>query len=84
MMPVLEEPGDGLLEAALATGDGRMIDTIVERLPRCWQWTVGARRALEAALENDNRDLIRLLLAKHATPPDAGRQGRCRFLLTRS
>ncbi len=69
VMPVLEGSGNDLLGAALATGDEEIIRVIVERLPLMPDWKVGTQRALNAVLEDDNRDLIRLLLSKHATPP---------------
>jgi L,D-transpeptidase catalytic domain/Ankyrin repeat len=69
VMPILEDSGNDLLEAALAAGDEEIISAIVERLPLMSDWTVGTQRALEAALESNNRELIRLLLSKHATPP---------------
>jgi ankyrin repeat protein len=70
-MPVLEDSGNDLLEAALAVGDEEILSAIVDRLPIMPTWTVGTQRALNAALESDDKDLIRLLLRKHAAPPTA-------------
>jgi ankyrin repeat protein len=69
MMPVFDEPTDNLLVAALATDNEEMIDAVATRLPVTPEWTEGTRRALEAAFQNDDIDLIRLLLNKHSTPP---------------
>jgi ankyrin repeat protein len=68
-MPVLEDSGNDLLEAALAIGDEEILGAIVERLPTMPNWTVGTQRALNAALESDNKDMIRMLLQKNAAPP---------------
>jgi hypothetical protein len=54
---------------ALGTGNRKIIDAILQRLPQQPQWTPGARRTLEAALANGNKDQVRLLLEKHAAPP---------------
>src|ERR1700730_2795711 len=69
VMPVLEANSGGLLELALDTGDERIIGAIAERLPSMQNWTSTTRRALGVALSIGDRDLVRLLLKKHAAPP---------------
>jgi hypothetical protein len=52
--------------------DGRnpeIINSVTERLPPMPQWTTSTRRALDTSLRAENKDQIRLLLGKHATPP---------------
>lgn len=61
--------GRDLLGIALETGNWKIIETILQRLPPAQQWSIGALRALEAALASGNKDQIRLLLSKHSAPP---------------
>ena len=63
------EDGRDLLGMALDGGNPEIIRTVAERLPSMPQWTTSTRRALNAALLEENKDQIRLLLAKHAAPP---------------
>ena len=58
-----------LLGLALDGGNPEVIKTVVERLPLMPQWQSSTRRALTAALQAGNKDQIRSLLGKHATPP---------------
>src|SRR5437773_11431995 len=61
--------GRDLLGMALDGANPEIIRTVTERLPLMPQWRTSTRRALEAALLAGNKDQIRLLLGKHATPP---------------
>ena len=61
--------GRDLMGMALDGGNSEIIRTVTERLPLMPQWTNSTRRALDAALLAGNKDQIRLLLGKHATPP---------------
>ncbi len=61
--------GRDLLGLALDGGNPEIIKTVVERLPLMPQWKTSTRRALNAALQTGNKDQIRSLLGKHATPP---------------
>jgi ankyrin repeat protein len=61
--------GRDLLGLALDGGNPEIIRSVAERLPSMPQWTTSTRRALDAALLAGNKDQIRLLLSKHATPP---------------
>jgi ankyrin repeat protein len=61
--------GRDLLGIALDGGNPEIIETVTERLPLMPQWTISTQRALDAALQAGNKDQIRLLLGKHATPP---------------
>ena len=61
--------GRDLLGLALDGGNPEIIKTVVERLPPMPQWKTSTRRALNAALQAGNKDQIRSLLGKHATPP---------------
>jgi hypothetical protein len=63
------EDGRDLLEMALDGGNPEIIRIVTERLPLMPQWTTSTRRALDAALLDENKDQIRLLLGKHAAPP---------------
>jgi ankyrin repeat protein len=58
-----------LLTTALETGDMRIFQAVLERLPAAVEWTSSTRRALEAALKADLKEQVRLLLSKHLTPP---------------
>jgi len=60
--------GRDLLGMALDGGNPEIIETVAERLPLMPQWTTNTRRAFNAALLAGNKDQIRLLLSKHATP----------------
>ncbi|MGC2353790.1 MAG: ankyrin repeat domain-containing protein [Candidatus Udaeobacter sp.] len=61
--------GQDLLGLALDGGNPEIIKTVVERLPPMPQWKTSTRRALNAALQVGNKQQIRSLLGKHATPP---------------
>jgi ankyrin repeat protein len=61
--------GQDLLGLALDGGNPEIIQTVVERLPPMPQWKTSTRRALNAALQAGNKQQIRSLLGKHATPP---------------
>lgn len=61
--------GCDLLGMAQETGNWKIIEAILRQLPPQQQWSASARRALEAALANGNKDQTRLLLSKHAAPP---------------
>lgn len=72
LLPLLQDLGaDGsdLLGIALASGNSKIIDFILQRIPPQQQWAAGACRALEGALASGNQDQIRLLLSKHIAPP---------------
>ena len=58
-----------LLSAAMATGDTRIFQTILERFPPTLAWTAETRRALESAMKAGLNDQVRLLLSKHSAPP---------------
>ncbi len=66
--------GRDLLGMALDGGNSDIIRAVTERLPLMPQWTTSTRRALDAALLTKNKDQIRLLLGKHATPPTPERK----------
>lgn len=61
--------GNDLLTMALDTGDMRIFQIVLERLPATLQWTTTTRRALETALQADLKEQVRLLLSKHPAPP---------------
>lgn len=58
-----------LLTTALETGDMRIFQAVLERLPAALEWSSSTRRALDAALKADLKEQVRLLLSKHLTPP---------------
>lgn len=62
-------PGRDLLTMALETGDTKIFQTVLERLPPTLQWTSNTRHALDVALHADMKEQVRLLLSKHLTPP---------------
>jgi ankyrin repeat protein len=66
--------GRDLLGMALDGGNSDIIRAVTERLPLMPQWTRSTRRALDAALLTKNKNQIRLLLGKHATPPTPERK----------
>ena len=61
--------GNDLLTMALETGDMKIFQMVLERLPARLQWTTNTRRALETALRAEMKEQVRLLLSKHLTPP---------------
>ncbi|MDP9292090.1 MAG: ankyrin repeat domain-containing protein, partial [Verrucomicrobiota bacterium] len=61
--------GRDLLGMALDGGNPEIVKTVTERLPMMPRWTTSTRRALDVALLAENKDQIRLLLGRHATPP---------------
>ncbi len=61
--------GGDLLALALDSGNEKIIGEILQRLPPLPRWSLGASRALEAALAAGRKDEIRLLLGKHVVPP---------------
>jgi ankyrin repeat protein len=61
--------GQDLMGLALDGGNPEIIESVVERLPQMPQWKTSTRRALTAALQAGNKQQIRSLLGKHATPP---------------
>ncbi len=61
--------GRDLLGIALDGGNPKIVQTVIERLPRMRQWTTSTQRALDAALPAGNKDQIRLLLGKNTKPP---------------
>lgn len=61
--------GRDLLTLALETGDMNIFQAVLERFPATLQWTASTRRALEAALQADMKEQVRLLLSKHPAPP---------------
>ena len=61
--------GRDLLGMAIDGGNPEVVKAVTERLPPMPQWTTSTQRALNAALLAENKDQIRLLLGKHATPP---------------
>jgi ankyrin repeat protein len=65
----LSTAGHDLLTAALETGDMKIFQSVLERLPATLQWTPATRGALEAALNADMKEQVRLLLSKHPSPP---------------
>jgi ankyrin repeat protein len=58
-----------LLRAALASGDMKIFQTILERFPPTLAWTAETRRALEIAVKTGLKDQVQLLLSKHPAPP---------------
>src|SRR3954465_6964582 len=68
-MPDLGRYGSDLLAMALDAGDARITGLILNHLPVLQQWTPSTRRVLQEAIAADNRDRIKLLLAKHSVPP---------------
>jgi len=66
--------GRDLLGMALDGGNSDIVRAVTERLPLMPQWTTSTRRALDTALLTKNKDQIRLLLDKHATPPTPERK----------
>ena len=69
VMPILEAGNSSPLDAALDVGDEKIIGAIAGHLARMQDWTNATRRALGVALVIGDRDLVRLLLKKHAAPP---------------
>lgn len=61
-----------LLDLALGSGDMAVAQALLERLPPAPEWTPQSRRALDFALKRENKDQVRMLLAKHRAPPPGG------------
>ncbi|MEP7015217.1 MAG: ankyrin repeat domain-containing protein [Verrucomicrobiota bacterium] len=61
--------GSTLLAAALDSGDMKIADTLLDRLPPLQIWSPSARRVLESSVAADDKDRVRVLLGKHAVAP---------------
>jgi ankyrin repeat protein len=61
--------GNDLLTMALETGDMKIFQTVLERLPATLQWSANTRHALGIALAANMKEQVRLLLSKHPAPP---------------
>jgi ankyrin repeat protein len=61
--------GQDLLTLALASGDMKIFQAILEQFPATLQWTENTRNALGVALRADMKEQVRLLLSKHPAPP---------------
>jgi ankyrin repeat protein len=68
-VPDLGRHGSDLLAAALDTGDMKIANLLLERIPLLQEWSPGALRVLETSIAAGNHDQVRLLLKKHAVPP---------------
>jgi ankyrin repeat protein len=68
-MPDLGTHRSELLATALDSGDMKIADAILDRIPRLQEWSASARRSLETALTTGDQNQVRLLLKKHAVPP---------------
>jgi ankyrin repeat protein len=60
-----------ILVSAINTGNVKIFDAVLTRLPRLQDWSPVTQRALASALRAGDRDQIRLLLSKHVAPPTA-------------
>lgn len=58
-----------LLDLAFGSGDMAVAQALLERMPPAVDWTPQSRRALDLALKRENKDQVRMLLAKHRAPP---------------
>src|SRR6202040_2750774 len=58
-----------LLTLALGSGNKKIAQEILSRLPLLEQWSPGALRALDNVLRAGDRESVRLLLSKHIPPP---------------
>jgi ankyrin repeat protein len=58
-----------LLHGAIASGDLKIFQGVLERFPPTLAWTAETRRALGTLVEAGLRDQVRLLLSKHPAPP---------------
>lgn len=68
-VPDLGARGSDLLASALDGNNAKITGAILQRLPVLPQWSPATLRVLGEAISADNRDRVRLLLAKHAVPP---------------
>ena len=68
-VPDLAVNGSALLAAALDTGDMKIAQSVLERIPLLEEWSSSARRILLASVADGNEDYVRLLLRKHAAAP---------------
>src|SRR3712207_6569998 len=72
MMPSMHEAGaDGrdLVALACDSEDPTLMSAVLSRVTAPLEWTPHTRTALTRALTSGNPELIRLLLATHATAP---------------
>jgi ankyrin repeat protein len=67
--PNLDSRGSDLLALALTTGDLRIEESLLERMPLLDKWSPGTQRVLEQAIAAGDNTTVRLLLKKHITPP---------------
>ena len=68
-VPDLGTQGSGLLALALNSGDDKIAEDLLERIPLLQDWSLGARSLLNRSLAAGDRHTVYLLLKKHAVPP---------------
>lgn len=68
-VPDLTRHGSGLLAAALDSGDMKIAERVLERIPPLQEWSSSALRILEKSITTGDRAQVRLLLQKHVVPP---------------
>ena len=62
--------GNNALGMAYETQDAKILQTVLEHTPAMADWNTATRAALTDALGTGEKDRIRLLLGKHAAPPN--------------
>ena len=75
LLPLTANPGvtctDGnnALGLAYETGNPKILEAVIARMPSTLEWNPTTRKALTTVLGAGDKEGIRLLLGKHATPP---------------
>lgn len=75
LLPLMANPGttcaDGnnALGLAYESGDEKILQLVMDRMPATLDWNTASRKALTAVLATGDKDRIRLLLGKHSSPP---------------
>ncbi len=63
------EDGNNALGMAYETGDPKILQLVTEHMPSTLDWNPATQKALAALLGTGDKERIRFLMGKHATPP---------------
>ena len=61
--------GNNALGMAYETGDPKILQVVTDHMPSTLDWNTATRKAFAALLGTGDKERIRFLMGKHATPP---------------
>lgn len=65
----LSAMGAELLALAVRSGQSKIVRALLDRVPGKLQWTSTTQHSLRSALAAGDKEFVRLLMTRHATPP---------------